>query len=155
MPQSRDPKTGRYVSGSGSSIGGAAGTNSRVQKAKAVGGGASAGSNPSIKNPLPQLTKKESDAVDSLIKGKEKILNSAPVKDVPLNNIKSMQDTLRAESIQYFAKGGTAKNPPIILQTAQRSNVILDGNHRVLQAVMDGKTTIKARHVKVDDLYSK
>ena len=44
MPQVRDPKTGRYTSGGGSSVGGAAGTNPRIQKAKAVGGGATAGS---------------------------------------------------------------------------------------------------------------
>lgn len=155
MPQARDPKTGRYTSGGGSSVGGAAGTNSRIQKAKAVGGGASAGNPPPIKNPLPQLTKEESVVVDSLIRDKGNILNSAPVKDVPLNNIKSMQDTLRADSIQHFAKGGTAKNHPIILQTANRSNVVLDGNHRVLQAILDGKTTIKARHVKIEDLYDK
>lgn len=43
MPQVRDPKTGRYTSGGSSSVGGAAGTNPRIQKAKAVGGGASAG----------------------------------------------------------------------------------------------------------------
>jgi hypothetical protein len=43
MPQVRDPKTGRYTSGGGSSVGGAAGTNPRIQKAKAVGGGATAG----------------------------------------------------------------------------------------------------------------
>ena len=43
MPQVRDPKTGRYVSAGGSSVGGAAGTNSRVSKAKAVGNGAPAG----------------------------------------------------------------------------------------------------------------
>lgn len=40
MPQVRDPKTGRYTSGGGSSVGGAAGTNPRIQKAKAMGGGA-------------------------------------------------------------------------------------------------------------------
>jgi hypothetical protein len=45
MPQVRDPKTGRYTSGGGSSVGGAAGTNPRIQKAKAVGGGATAGGN--------------------------------------------------------------------------------------------------------------
>lgn len=50
MPQVRDPKTGRYTSGGGSSVGGAAGTNPRIQKAKAVGGGATAGSvNPAAK----------------------------------------------------------------------------------------------------------
>lgn len=43
MPQVRDPKTGRYTSGGGSSVGGAAGTNPRIQKAAAVGGGAPAG----------------------------------------------------------------------------------------------------------------
>lgn len=42
MPQVRDPKTGRYTSGGGSSVGGAAGTNPRIQKAKAVGNGATA-----------------------------------------------------------------------------------------------------------------
>lgn len=45
MPQVRDGKTGRYTSGGGSSVGGAAGTNPRIQKAKAVGGGAAAGGN--------------------------------------------------------------------------------------------------------------
>lgn len=44
MPQVRDPKTGRYTSGGESSVGGAASTNSRLQKAKAVGAGAPAGS---------------------------------------------------------------------------------------------------------------
>lgn len=43
MPQVRDPKTGRYTSGGDSSVGGAASTNPRIQKAKAVGGGATAG----------------------------------------------------------------------------------------------------------------
>lgn len=43
MPQVRDPKTGRYTSGGGSSVGGAAGTNPRIQKARAMSGGASAG----------------------------------------------------------------------------------------------------------------
>lgn len=43
MPQVRDPKTGRYTSGGGSSVGGASGANPRIQKAKAVGGGAPAG----------------------------------------------------------------------------------------------------------------
>lgn len=43
MPQVRDPKTGRYTSGGGSSVGGAASTNPRISKAKAVGGGAAAG----------------------------------------------------------------------------------------------------------------
>lgn len=43
MPQVRDPKTGRYTSGGGSSVGGAAGTNPRIQKAAAVGAGATAG----------------------------------------------------------------------------------------------------------------
>lgn len=43
MPQVRDPKTGRYTSGGGSSVGGAASTNPRIQKAKAVGSGATAG----------------------------------------------------------------------------------------------------------------
>ena len=43
MPQVRDAKTGRYTSGGGSSVGGAAGTNPRIQKAKAMGGGATAG----------------------------------------------------------------------------------------------------------------
>lgn len=51
MPQVRDPKTGRYVSAGGSSVGGAAGTNPRVSKAKAVGNGAPAGgSSPAIKS---------------------------------------------------------------------------------------------------------
>ena len=50
MPQVRDPKTGRYTSGGGSSVGGAAGTNPRIQKAKAVGAGATAGGgNPATK----------------------------------------------------------------------------------------------------------
>lgn len=43
MPQVRDPKTGRYTSGGGSSVGGAAAVNPRIQKAAAVGGGATAG----------------------------------------------------------------------------------------------------------------
>lgn len=43
MPQVRDPKTGRYTSGGGSSVGGAASTNPRIQKAAAVGNGATAG----------------------------------------------------------------------------------------------------------------
>lgn len=45
MPQVRDPKTGRYTSGGGSSYeaGASAGTNSRIQKAKAVGAGATSG----------------------------------------------------------------------------------------------------------------
>lgn len=43
MPQMRDPKTGRYISGGGSSVGGAASTNPRIQKAAAVGNGATAG----------------------------------------------------------------------------------------------------------------
>lgn len=43
MPQVRDPKTGRYTSGGGSSVGGAASTNPRISKAKAVGNGATAG----------------------------------------------------------------------------------------------------------------
>lgn len=42
MPQVRDAKTGRYTSGGSSSVGGAASTNPRIQKAKAVGGGAPA-----------------------------------------------------------------------------------------------------------------
>ena len=50
MPQVRDPKTGRYISGDGSSVGGAAGTNPRIQKAAAVGAGA-----PSSK-PAPSLS---------------------------------------------------------------------------------------------------
>lgn len=37
MPQVRDPKTGRYTSGGSSSVGGAAGTNPRISKARAVG----------------------------------------------------------------------------------------------------------------------
>ena len=36
MPQVRDPKTGRYTSGGGSSVGGAAGINPRIQKS--IGG---------------------------------------------------------------------------------------------------------------------
>ena len=60
MPQVRDPKTGRYTSGGGSSVGGAAGTNPRVSKARAVGagataGGASAGSEAKV-NPKHQRT---------------------------------------------------------------------------------------------------
>ena len=43
MPQVRDPKTGRYTSGGGSSVGGASSTNPRIQKAAAVGNGATAG----------------------------------------------------------------------------------------------------------------
>lgn len=49
MPQVRDPKTGRYTSGGSSSVGGAAGINPRVQRAKAVGGGATAGGGQSYK----------------------------------------------------------------------------------------------------------
>ena len=43
MPQVRDPKTGRYTSGGGSSYeaGANAGTNPRIQKAKAMGDGGS------------------------------------------------------------------------------------------------------------------
>ena len=40
MPQVRDPKTGRYTSGGDSSVGGAASTNPRIQKAAALGAGA-------------------------------------------------------------------------------------------------------------------
>ena len=154
MPQVRDPKTGRYTSGGGSSVGGAAGTNPRIQKAKAIGGGATAWGNSKVNNPISQLTDDEVSAVDTLIKGKESIISNAPVKNVPLNNIKSMQKTLRKDSIQYFESGGTAKGYPTILQTA-KGNVILDGNHRVNQALKNNKKTIKAHHVKVDDLYGK
>lgn len=51
MPQVRDPKTGRYTSGGGSSVGGAAAVNPRVAKAANVGSGATVGgSNSAIKS---------------------------------------------------------------------------------------------------------
>lgn len=43
MPQVRDPKTGRYTSSGGSSVGSPAPTNPRIQKAAAMGAGATAG----------------------------------------------------------------------------------------------------------------
>ena len=49
MPQVRDPKTGQYTSGGGSSVGSAASTNPRIQKAAAVGAGATAGTTDHLK----------------------------------------------------------------------------------------------------------
>lgn len=50
MPQVRDPKTGQYTSGGGSSVGGAASTNPRIQKAAAVGAGATAGGGSAVQS---------------------------------------------------------------------------------------------------------
>ena len=72
MSQVRDPKTGRYTSGGGSSVGGAAGTNPRIQKAKAVGGGATAGGKPSkmTQSAVSKLNRKqlESKAIEAVKK---------------------------------------------------------------------------------------
>ena len=65
MPQVRDPKTGRYTSGGSSSYeaGASAGTNSRIQKAKAMGGGAAAGSGATG---APQVTEHMQSVSNSL-----------------------------------------------------------------------------------------
>ena len=153
MPQVRDPKTGRYTSGGGSSYeaGASAGTNSRLQKAKSVGSGTMLEEWQT--NPLPQLTDDEVSAVYFLINGKESLVYSAPVEDVNLSNIKSTQRALRNDSVEHFAKGGTSEDYPVILQTHNGYEVILDGNHRVYQALKDNKSTIKAHHVKVADMF--
>ena len=142
MPQNRDPKTGRYISDGG--------VNPRIQKAKDVGSG-----NYTISNPITQLTDYEASAIDTLIKGKETTLFNAPVADVPLTNLRSWQKALRKDSVEYFAQGGTSEDYPTILKTANGYNVIMDGNHRVNQALKDGKTSIKAHYSGVADLGKK
>lgn len=149
MPKVRDPKTGRFTSAGGSSYeaGATAPTNPRIQKAKAVGSGSTL-----LANPIPQLSADEVSVIYSVLKGKEGIVYDAPVEDVSLSNVHSIQDTLRVRSVQHFSKGGKAKDHPVILKTAGRGNVVLDGNHRVSQALKEGKTTIKAHYVMADDL---
>lgn len=156
MPQNRDPKTGRYTSGGGSSYeaGASASTNSRIQKAKLVGAGNNWRSS-QIRNPLSQLTDDEGFAIDRSIKGREDTVSNAPVKDVSLTNIKSMQSTLRPKSVRHFAKGGSADKHPVILQTANGYKVVLDGNHRVNQALREGKQTIKAHYSHITDFNKK
>ena len=75
MPQVRDAKTGRYTSGGGSSVGGAAGTNPRIQKANAVGAGAPAGG----ESPHGKLVKTYGDGT----KGYEKpdVMSDAEAKE--------------------------------------------------------------------------
>lgn len=141
MPQVRDPKTGRYTSEGGSS----SGTNHRIQKAKAIGSG-----NKPV-NPLPQLDEYEEYAVDRIILHKEHIAFNAPVVDVPLTNLRSMQKTLRKGSVKRFSGKGKSKGYPTILNTANGYNVVLDGNHRVLQALKNRETTIKAHYSTVAD----
>lgn len=152
MAQNRDPKTGRYTSGNGSSIGGAAGTNPRIQKAKSVGVGNSAWGSSEIKNSIPQLSDTEEYAVDSLVRGKENTVYKAPVEDVSLEGIRSMQKTLRKDSIQYLEDGGVADDYPVILQAGNLGNVVLDGNHRINKAIKEGKTHIKAHYPNANDL---
>jgi hypothetical protein len=76
MPQVRDSKTGRYTSGGGSSVGSAAGTNPRIQKAKAVGNGATAGGKPSkmTQSDVSKLNRKqlESKAIEAARKNASK-----------------------------------------------------------------------------------
>jgi hypothetical protein len=76
MPQVRDAKTGRYTSGGSSSVGGAASTNPRIQKAKAVGGGAPAGGKPSkmTQAAVSKLNRKqlESKAIEAARKNASK-----------------------------------------------------------------------------------
>lgn len=145
MPQVRDSKTGRYTSG------GASAPNPRIQKAKAVGNGTTA---PEIKNPIPQLSSDETSAIEGLLLegGKLSIIRNAPVEEVSLSNVKSMQKTLRADSVKHFANGGSAEELPVMLQTA-RGEVVIDGNHRVNQALKEGKSTIKAHHSSMSDLF--
>lgn len=67
MPQVRDPKTGRYISGGGSSVGGAASTNPRIQKAAAVGNGAPAGG--SSKSSPKSSSKSVESQVEKIVEG--------------------------------------------------------------------------------------
>jgi hypothetical protein len=111
MPQVRDPKTGRYTSGGGSSVGGAAGTNPRIQKAKAVGNGATAGGTTTSKAPTFNGTRSElKKAIAETESGIKLFENLAKKTKMSMysEQAKSMRKTL-AELYAADSSGGYKK----------------------------------------------
>lgn len=112
MPQTRDPKNGRYTSGGGSSVGGAAGTNPRIQKARAVGGGATAGSSPGsagISSIKDDLSSKLSGKKYNEYEGTDYEFSVSSKGTSVKVSVKAYDTKFDTDTISYQPKSGTYK----------------------------------------------
>ena len=104
-----------------------------------------------IRNTIPYIGDDAERALSTLLRDKEDIIRSAPVRDVSLTNVKTTQQTLEEARLARAMSTPSRGDLPVIVGTAQ-GNIIVDGNHRVIAALSDGKTSIRAHYVKASDL---
>jgi hypothetical protein len=100
-----------------------------------------------IKNPIPQLSDDLKDAVNTIIKGHEVELYMAPVQEVSITDIYSLQPTITLSGMQ---KANNSEGYPVIVSTLV-GNVVVDGNHRVARALSEGRTSIAAHYSNITD----
>ncbi len=110
--------------------------------------------------PLPHITNEE---YRGIIRGAGIVrrVDSAPIEDVPIASITSIQGSLNAERLAEYVGGkkvrpgqrkpssGMLCDRPIIVRKGGVS-YSHDGNHRIVAAMLDGEKTIRARVVDLD-----
>jgi hypothetical protein len=102
-----------------------------------------------IKNPLP-LEIMDKDAGDDYVEGYGPSFDDIPeeyvsIENIPLNKITSIQKSINELS-------GQSNDEPVSVIKTPNGYMLIDGNHRVAEALKKGKTEIKAKVVELVDI---
>ena len=95
------------------------------------------------------LTDKEIDAV----------IDAAPIVDVPLQGLTSLQHSVQADVVRRYivapgatsyTEGNVPRDVPIVVEReGMVGRYLWDGNHRVTAAILRGESSIRARLAKL------
>lgn len=108
----------------------------------------------SLVNPIPMASDIDRMQIEYLLNQPNAytIVNEGDVVEVDIDSLKTTQPKLRNDALSYRRKHGT-EQLPLVINLQGRTNVIVDGNHRVAVAKEKGLKKIKVILTKHTDYY--
>lgn len=102
-----------------------------------------------IDNPLPMASQLDIMQVENLIRKNSNIAYNGPIKEVSIQTLKTMQSKLFTKEHESYPD--KKDDAPVVINLQGRINVVIDGNHRIYNAIKQGKQSIKVHYTKHTD----
>lgn len=109
-----------------------------------------------ISNPIPMVNDLIAGQIDLDLKVNDlyRKAKNEPLKEIDITQVKTMQKTIQPEKLRNMENAQNVEDYPIVIR-AFNQDIVLDGNHRIINSIRKGERFMKVHYSNIIDLRNK